>query len=111
MSVWQESIENVIREKDTEIRRLKALWSPADLHNEQLDGVGSLEEVAEATKILNAPEFGSGKHKFRYGISAENLIPDKSTIAMVKLQKNLIIHVNLISILIIKVHLANILKI
>ena len=57
----------VIQEKDHEIRRLKALWSPN--HEEHVDE--SDEKNRRATKLLNAPELGQGKQQARFGISAE----------------------------------------
>ena len=68
-------MEKVIIEKEAEIRRLKALWSPTEeCTGESLDGLGPLDEVPHATKVLNAPELGKGKAHARYGISAENRI-------------------------------------
>ena len=65
----------VIHEKDSEIRRLKALWSPNEAcETEMADTLGSLEDVPHAAKLLNAPELGQGKSGARFGISAENRI-------------------------------------
>lgn len=67
VSVLKESIEKVIQEKDFEIRRLKAIWSPGG--NSNLDE--SVDEISRATKLLNAPELSKGKQQARFGISAE----------------------------------------
>lgn len=63
----KESIEKVIQEKDFEIRRLKAIWSPGG--NSNLDEPA--DEISRATKLLNAPELSKGKQQARFGISAE----------------------------------------
>ena len=60
----------VIREKDSEIRRLKALWNPADGKTPDLSSEDEL--VSRVTKLLNSRNLEPGKKNTRFGISAEN---------------------------------------
>ncbi|XP_078494369.1 cGMP-dependent protein kinase 1-like isoform X1 [Ciona intestinalis] len=71
VSVVKDTVEMVIREKDSEIRRLKALWGTSD----QIDQVDGLDEVNKATKLLNTNDTSSNT---RFGISAENRSSNKS---------------------------------
>ena len=76
----------VIQEKDTEIRRLKALWTPNEAREaESEDSLGPLVDVPRATKLLNAPELGLGKSGARFGISAENRMSSAGAIKEVNL--------------------------
>ena len=68
----KQSAESVIREKDSEIRRLKALWSPGKSLPADVVDSSVFDDIAIASEQLNAPELGSGKPNARFGISAEN---------------------------------------
>ncbi|CAK8686339.1 unnamed protein product [Clavelina lepadiformis] len=70
VSVVKETVEMVIREKDSEIRRLKALWNPADGKTPDLSSEDEL--VSRVTKLLNSRNLEPGKKNTRFGISAEN---------------------------------------
>ena len=72
MTGVKQSVEMVIKEKDSEIRRLKALWTPNELLQVDVVDAAMVTEISRATKLLDAPEFGTEKHSARFGISAEN---------------------------------------
>lgn len=72
MTGVKQSVEMVIKEKDSEIRRLRALWSPDDSLQVDVVDAALVTDLSRATKLLNVPEMNPEKANARFGISAEN---------------------------------------
>ena len=62
----------VIHEKESEIRRLKAMWSPSEALPADVVSTSIISGISNATNLLNTPELGCDEHSARFGISAEN---------------------------------------